>query len=188
MLLTFSRKSINEVPAVESTESTTEGQNSTTDEDTNHVTNNNTHETRPVPMFEALKQPEHIDRWNTHTPEVAAEVADSAALLDLPTPEPEASDELVDDTEAELPLAISDIAEKAAEADIAAEVADTAETLDADEASQIQLELLALMRIDILHRTRLDRRQNRRLQPLHRILQTLLQKSPILPKPWTLMR
>lgn len=150
MLLTFSRKSINEVPAVESTESTTEGQNSTTDEDTNHVTNNNTHETRPVPMFEALKQPEHIDRWNTHTPEVAAEVADSAALLDLPTPEPEASDELVDDTEAELPLAISDIAEKAAEADIAAEVADTAETLDADEASQIQLELLALMRIDIL--------------------------------------
>lgn len=140
MLLTLARKHMNEIPATEPTESTIEGQNNTTAGGTQH--NNDTHESRPVPAFKALRQLEHIDRWNTHTPEVAAEVADSAALLDLPTPEPEASDDLVGETEAELPSAVADIAEKAAEADIAAEVTDSAETFDVDEASQIQLSCL----------------------------------------------
>lgn len=134
MVLTLTRKHIPEVPAVEPTEPSTEEVNNTANEGTHHATSDDTQEARHVPMVEALRQPEHIDRWNTHTPEVAAEVADSAALLDLPTPEPEASDELVK-TEAEPPSAIADIAEKAAEADIAAEVADTAESLDVDEAS-----------------------------------------------------
>lgn len=38
---------------------------------------------------DALKQSEHIHRWESSTPEIADEVADSAALLDPPTPIPE---------------------------------------------------------------------------------------------------
>lgn len=100
-------------------------------DDTNHVTSADARETQPLSKVEALRQPEHIDRWNTSTPEIAAEVADSAVLLDRMTPEPETLDEAT----AQEPPVTTDIAERAAEADIAAEVADTAETLDVDEAS-----------------------------------------------------
>lgn len=104
-------------------------------DDTHHVTSDDARETQALPTIEALRQPEHIDRWNTSTPEIAAEVADSAVLLDRTTPEPETLDEATARAQAQEPPAVTDIAEKAAEADIAAEVADTAETLDVDEAS-----------------------------------------------------
>lgn len=94
----------------------------------------------PVSKVEALKQSEHIEREMTNTPRIADEVADSAALLDCPTPEPEALAGVNEKVDEELPSIspVADIADKAAEADIAAEVADTAETLDAEEVRQVQ--------------------------------------------------
>lgn len=96
---------------------------------------------RPLPAskVEALKQSETIEREMTNTPRIADEVADSAALLDHPAPEPEALagvDDKVEDPPSAIPVA--DIADKAAEADIAAEVADTAEALDAEQVGQMQ--------------------------------------------------
>jgi hypothetical protein len=75
-----------------------------------------------IPRLEALKEADRVDRSATSTPEyarTAAEVAESAALVDPPTPLPEPAD-----------AAASDPSQEAA--NTAAEVADTAEDLDND--------------------------------------------------------
>lgn len=77
---------------------------------------------QPVARLEALKEAEKVDRSATSTPEyarTAAEVAESAALVDPPTPQPERED------------AVESAPHQDA-ADTAAEVADTAEDLDTD--------------------------------------------------------
>lgn len=77
---------------------------------------------QPVARLEALKEAEKVDRSATSTPEyarTAAEVAESAALVDPPTPQPEREDAV-------------ESAPPQDAADTAAEVADTAEDLDKD--------------------------------------------------------
>lgn len=115
----------------EPVESKTDERNHDSIEDTLPLTSAGTQQLQPLSAVETLKHSEQIGRQST--PEIAAEVADTAALLDCPTPEPEASDETAGKLEEEQPATIL---ERAAEADIAAEVADSAEKLDADEASQ----------------------------------------------------
>ncbi|KAL1880599.1 hypothetical protein Daus18300_001210 [Diaporthe australafricana] len=75
---------------------------------------------QPISRLEALKEAEKVDRSGTSTPEyarTAAEVAESAALVDPPTPEPET----IDVTASSPPDEV---------ANTAAEVADTAKDLD----------------------------------------------------------
>lgn len=91
---------------------------------------NTNHVQQPQPIaarLEALKEAEKIDRSATSTPEyarTAAEVAESAALVDPPTPLPETVD-------AAAPASPQEVA------DTAAEVADTAQDLDNDSVSII---------------------------------------------------
>lgn len=95
---------------------------------------NNIGESKPAGRVGELRNPIEIER--AETPEfarVAAEVADSAALLDRSTPEPESSERAIGGTALEAPASahIQEIA------NTAAEVADTAEALDADEVCDI---------------------------------------------------
>lgn len=112
-------------------ESKEDEQNETSTSHTPSVTGDGIQELKTLSTVDILKQSEQIGRQST--PEIAAEVADTAALLDCPTPEPEIPEETSGKIEEEQPATIM---EKAAEADIAAEVADSAEKLDAYEASQ----------------------------------------------------
>lgn len=90
---------------------------------TNHVQQP---QPQPIARLEVLKEAEKVDRSATSTPEyarTAAEVAESAALVDPPTPQPEAADTVASDASQEA-------------ANTAAEVADTAEDLDKDLAEE----------------------------------------------------
>lgn len=86
---------------------------------------NTNHVQQPQPIaarLEALKEADKVDRSATSTPEyarTAAEVAESAALVDPPTPQPETVDAVASASQQEA-------------AETAAEVADTAEELDND--------------------------------------------------------
>ncbi|POS80163.1 hypothetical protein DHEL01_v201426 [Diaporthe helianthi] len=74
----------------------------------------------PIARLESLKETEKVDRSETSTPEyarTAAEVAESAALVDPPTPLPEPVDDVASDPSQEA-------------ANTAAEVADSAQNLD----------------------------------------------------------
>lgn len=89
---------------------------------------------KPLGRVAELRQPDEIER--AETPEfarVAAEVADSAALLDRSTPEPESFEKNAQETAQDTP-ASAHIQEVA---NTAAEVADTAEALDADQVNQV---------------------------------------------------
>ncbi|KUI64780.1 Midasin [Cytospora mali] len=104
-----------------------------TDDDTQHDANDQDQKVQPLPRVEALKQSEKADRSGTSTPEyarTAAEVADSAALVDPATPEPEVSNEVA----AEVGYRQMTSTPPQEAADTAADVADTAEALDTDEA------------------------------------------------------
>lgn len=110
-------------------------QPSATTEDSSHQQDQNTiHQPKPIGRVGELRQPSEIER--SETPEfarVAAEVADSAALLDRSTPEPEASGRATGEAVQDTP-ASAHIQEVA---NTAAEVADTAEALDADEVRNV---------------------------------------------------
>lgn len=96
----------------------------------------NIHQSTTAGRVGELRDNSEIER--AQTPEfarVAAEVADSAALLDRSTPEPEASGTLPEETTQEAP-ASANIQEIA---NTAAEVADTAAALDADEVCSLAL-------------------------------------------------
>lgn len=92
---------------------------------------NTNHVQQPQPIaarLEALKEADKVDRSATSTPEyarTAAEVAESAALVDPPTPLPETVDEVVP-------------AQQQEAAETAAEVADTAKEIDNDLVSKLQ--------------------------------------------------
>lgn len=89
----------------------------------NHIQQPQPH---PVARLEALRETDKVDRSATSTPEyarTAAEVAESAALVDPPTPLPETVDAVATDPPQEA-------------ANITAEVADTAQNLDKDLAEE----------------------------------------------------
>lgn len=99
-----------------------------------HQEQNTIDESKLAGRVGELRQPGEIER--AETPEfarVAAEVADSAALLDRSTPEPESFEKATGETALEAPASahIQEIA------NTAAEVADTAEALDVDEVCDI---------------------------------------------------
>lgn len=116
------RNNFIEAPSAEDTkadEPTQTPKNDDKPSDSNHIQQP---QPQPIARLEALKDAEKVDRSATSTPEyarTAAEVAESAALVDPPTPQPEAAD-----------AAASDPPQEAA--NTAAEVADTAEELDKD--------------------------------------------------------
>ncbi|KKY35961.1 putative pt repeat family protein [Diaporthe ampelina] len=88
---------------------------------TNHIQH-----PQPAGRIEALKEADKVDRSGTSTPEyarTAAEVAESAALVDPPTSQPETVDAVASTPPQET-------------ADTAAEVADTAQDLDKDLAEE----------------------------------------------------
>lgn len=103
---------------------------------TNHV-----HQPKPVARLEVLKEADKVDRSATSTPEyarTAAEVAESAALLDPPTPQPETVDEVASAPPQEAADTAAETAADTATAETAAEVADTAKDLDNDLVSILQ--------------------------------------------------
>lgn len=121
------RNNFIEAPSAEETkpvEPTQDTKNDGEPSNTNHVL-------QPQPVaarLEALREAEKVDRSATSTPEyarTAAEVAESAALVDPPTPLPETVD-----------AAASASPQEAA--DTAAEVADTAQDLENDSVSILQ--------------------------------------------------
>lgn len=120
------RNNFIEAPSAEETKPEEPVQATKNDDDvssTNHIQH-----PQPVARIEALKDADKIDRSGTSTPEyarTAAEVAESAALVDPPTPRPETVDAAASDPTQET-------------ADTAAEVADTAEVLDKDWVSNFQ--------------------------------------------------
>ncbi|KUI59545.1 Midasin [Cytospora mali] len=104
-----------------------------TEDDTQHDANDQDQKVQPLPRVEALKQSEKVHQSGTSTPEyarTAAEVADSAALVDPATPEPEVSNEVA----AEVGYRQMTSTPPQEAADTAAEVADTAKALDTNEA------------------------------------------------------
>ncbi|KAK2605133.1 hypothetical protein N8I77_007999 [Diaporthe amygdali] len=119
------RNNLIEAPSAEETnlEEPVQATEETEESGTNHIQH-----PQPVARLEALKAAEKVDRSGTSTPEyarTAAEVAESAALVDPPTPEPETID-------ATAPAAAQEAA------NTAAEVADTAKDLDNDLVSDLQ--------------------------------------------------
>lgn len=128
------RNNFIEAPSAEETkpvEPTQDTKNDGEPSNTNHVL-------QPQPVaarLEALREAEKVDRSATSTPEyarTAAEVAESAALVDPPTPLPETVD-------AAASASPQEAADTAAEvADTAAEVADTAQDLENDSVSILQ--------------------------------------------------
>lgn len=122
------RNNFIEAPSAEETKSEEPIQSINKDDDvpsTNHVQQP---QPQPIARLEALKEAEKIDRSATSTPEyarTAAEVAESAALVDPPTPQPEAADAVASDPPEEA-------------ANTAAEVADTAQALDKDLVSNLR--------------------------------------------------
>lgn len=102
-----------------------------TNHDDDVSSSNHVQQPQPLPIarLEALKETEKVDRSAASTPEyarTAAEVAESAALVDPPTPLPEAVDAVASDPPQEV-------------ANTAAEVADTAQNLDKNLVSIPQL-------------------------------------------------
>lgn len=109
-------------------------QDDTTGENSHYDANNLVQQMQPDPRVEALKLSDKVDRSATSTPEyarTAAEVADSAALVDPATPEPEVSDEVAGEVGYRQ---MTSTPPKEA-ANTAAEVADAAKILDTDEVS-----------------------------------------------------
>ncbi|KAI7787941.1 hypothetical protein LA080_013246 [Diaporthe eres] len=122
------RNNFIEAPSAEETKPEEPAQATKNDDElssTNHV-----HQPKPIARLEALKEADKVDRSATSTPEyarTAAEVAESAALLDPPTPQPET----VDAVASAAPQEAADTV-----AETAAEVADTAKDLDNDLAEE----------------------------------------------------